>query len=142
MKLTLEIEGEGAQDPLPGGGADLVAFMSFALARGLGAQHPLIALAELLHGSHHVRLGPLTTFYEEAAADAEDLEKLERAWQDPGPLRESLEGLALALETDEQAQSLAGRAAAGGLAGQARALVAPLRAAGAAGKRVRLVYAL
>src|SRR5690606_38334283 len=64
VRLTMEIEGEQAPATLPGDGRDLVAFMSFAVVRGFGAQHPLIALADRLHANHGVRLGPLTTFYD------------------------------------------------------------------------------
>ena len=142
MRLTFEIEGEGEQPPLPGDGADLVAFMSFAVSRGFGAQHPLIALADRLHDAHHVRLGPLTTFYERAIEDSEDAEKLELAWQAPAALRESVEGVVRALEEDEQARTFARRAGADGVGTQAGALIGSLRRAEQKGARVRLSYAL
>ena len=46
MQLWLEVEGIPARFELPGGGSALVAFMSFAVSRGFGATHPLIALAD------------------------------------------------------------------------------------------------
>jgi hypothetical protein len=101
VQLFLEIEGGPGSVTLPGGGAALVAFMSFAVSRGFGATHPLIALADRLHDAHHVRLGPLTTFYDAAAEDAEDREKLELAWQPAGPPRESLDALIAAVEGDD-----------------------------------------
>ncbi len=142
MRLTFEIEGEGEQPPLPSDGADLVALMSFAVSRGFGAQHPLIALADRLHDVHHVRLGPLTTFYERNVEDSEDAEKLELAWQPAAPLRETVEGLARALEEDEQARAFARRGGAAEAGKQAAALIGPLRRAERAGARVRLSYAL
>ena len=142
MELTLEIEGEGAVPPLPGEGAALVAFMSFAVSRGFGATHPLIALADRLHDPHRVRLGPLTTFYEREAEDAEDAAKLELAWQSPAELRASVEGLIHVLETDETAATFARRGGAEGLGEQAAALLVPLARAEGKGARVRLLYAL
>lgn len=140
MRLTVEAEGAPAQRFVPpGNGAALAAFCSFAAMRGFGAVHPLIALAERLQESG-VRMGPLTMFYDEAAEDAEDLEKLELAWQDRAALAEALAGLAAALEADPEAAALARRGGAEGLAGQARAAAEFL--AGAAGARARMVYRL
>lgn len=130
------------QPELPGRGAALVAFMSFSVSRGFGAQHPLIALADRMHDIHRVRLGPLTTFYEREPEDAEDRQKLEMAWQPASELRESLEQLLTALRADEQAQSLLVRADAEGLPAEAEALRAATATAEAAGKRVRLGYDL
>ncbi len=42
----LEVEGVGAMNALPNDGAGLCAFVSFAVSRGFGATHPLIALAD------------------------------------------------------------------------------------------------
>lgn len=142
MRLWLEVEGEPGRIGLPGEGADLVGFLSFAVSRGFGATHPLIALADRLHGEHRVRMGPLTTFYEAEAEDQEDVEKLEMAWQEPAPLREELLKVAAAIESDDQAATLVRRAAAEGLAEQASALAAALEPAIAANRRVRMVYAL
>jgi hypothetical protein len=142
VRLTLELEREGAQPPLPGDGAALVALMSFAVSRGFGATHPLIALADRLHDTHHVRMGPLTTFYEAQADDAEDRAKLELAWQSPTELRQSLESIVKVLETDDLSIALARRAGAEGLREQAAALIPYLREAEVEGVRVRLVYEL
>lgn len=144
MQLSLEIEGHPPPPPppLPGDGAALVAFMSFAVSRGFGATHPLIALADRLHDAHHVRLGPLTTFYDAAAEDSEDREKLELAWQPAGPLRESLVALIAALATDSTCATFLRRANAEALPTQAEALLGPLARAEAANARIRLVYAL
>jgi hypothetical protein len=142
VRLTIEVEGSGPCPALPDDGAALIAFMSFAVSRGFGATHPLLALADRLHDEHHVRLGPLTTFYEGDPEDSEDREKLEMAWQDAAPLRESLDALATALESDEQVALFARRGNAEGLAAQARAASDEVAEAERAGRRVRLVYAL
>lgn len=142
MRLWLEVEGEPGNVGLPDEGADLVGFLSFAVSRGFGATHPLIALADRLHDEHRVRMGPLTTFYEAEAEDQEDVEKLEMAWQEPAPLREELLKLAVAIAGDPMAETLVRRANAGGLAEQAGALAAALEPAVAAGRRVRMVYEL
>lgn len=141
MQLWLDIEDTASRLELPDGGQALVAFMSFAVSRGFGATHPLIALADRLHDEHRVRLGALTTFYEAEPEDSEDREKLEMAWQEPGSLRADLEGLRSALETDPLCVTLARRGNADALAEQAGALLALLDSA-PAGARVRLVYAL
>lgn len=141
MRLRLDIEG-GDRLELPDGGAELVALMSFAVSRGFGATHPLIALADRLNDRHGVRWGPLTTFYEAEAEDSEDVEKLEMAWQDAAPLKDELEKLAAAIEGDEQAQLLARRGSAERIPGQARALAGLVAPAVGADRRVRLVYDL
>ncbi len=142
MRLWLEVEGEPGRTDLPGDGADLVAFLSFAVSRGFGASHPLIALADRMHGEHHVRMGPLTTFYEAEAEDEEDVHKLELAWQDPASLRDELRKVVAAIASDPQAAALAARANAPGLAGQAAALADALESAIARSRRARMVYAL
>ena len=142
MRLWLETEGVGPQEALPGEGAALCAFCSFAVSRGFGATHPLIALADRLHDQHRVRMGPLTTFYDGEVEDSEDSEKLELAWQDAAELKEAVEQMNEALDGDEQARTLARRGGAEGLHQQAEALVAQLTPAAEQGRRVRLVYAL
>ena len=142
MQLWLEVEGNPARSELPGGGAALIAFMSFAITRGFGATHPLIALADRLHDQHDVRMGPLTTFYEAEAEDAEDRAKLELVWQPAAPLREELEKLLAAFESDPGCETFARRGGAESLPAEAKALGDLLEAPAAGGNRVRLVYAL
>jgi len=142
MRLRVEVEGTPGALELPDGGAELVALMSFAVSRGFGATHPLIALADRLYEQHKVRWGPLTTFYEAEAEDSEDVEKLEMAWQDAAPLEEELVKLASAIESDEHARTLARRGSAEAVPSQARALARALQPAISRGQRVRLVYDL
>jgi hypothetical protein len=139
VRLFIEVDGEPIQES-PAGGDALVAFMSFAVARGFGAEHPLIALADRLHEVHGIRLGPLTTFYERATGDAEDEEKLEMAWQPAGPLREALSRAAAAVVDDSQIQSLARRAGIDEFAGALEHALAALPADDC--RRVRLSYEL
>jgi hypothetical protein len=139
MRLTVEAEGAPARFVPPGEGAALAAFCSFAAMRGFGAVHPLIVLAERLQ-ELGVRMGPLTTFYDEVAEDAEDREKLELAWQPREELASALEALADALGRDAEAAALARRGGAVELAEQARAAATFLR--GATGARARMVYRL
>lgn len=142
MRLSFEIEGVPGEQELPGGGRALVAFMSFAVSRGFGATHPLIALADRLHAEHGVSMGPLTTFYDADIEDSEDVDKLERAWQEPFPLQRSLRTMAAALEADDQARALARRANADTLGVDASALAEAIEPAVATGARVRLEYRL
>ena len=142
MQLWLEIEGQPGRLELPGGGSALIAFMSFAVSRGFGATHPLIALADRLHSEHAVRFGPLTTFYEAEAEDSEDREKLELAWQEPAALAAELRKVAAAIAADPMCETLARRGGGCAIPEEAAALAALLEAPGAAGTRVRLVYAL
>ncbi|MCC7366634.1 MAG: hypothetical protein IT303_19910 [Dehalococcoidia bacterium] len=142
MRLVVEIEGGPAPRELPGGGDALVALMSFAVVRGFGAQHPLIALADRLHDTFRVPLGPLTTFYDATVEDVEDREKLELAWQPAADLLGSLEGLTAALTNDPQSAALVARSGATTLPGQAAALLAITREAAASRARMRLSYVL
>ena len=119
MQLWLQIEGSPERIELPGGGSALIAFMSFAVSRGFGATHPLIALADRLHDEHRVRMGPLTTFYEFEAEDAEDREKLEAAYQDPEELSEELTKLVEAMDSDAMCETFARRGDADDIPAQA-----------------------
>jgi hypothetical protein len=142
VRLFVDVEGCAERVELPGGGEALVAFMSFAVSRGFGATHPLIALADRLGETHGLRLGPLTTFYEAEIEDSEDAEKLALAWQEPTALREVVERLAGLLETDARCAALARRGNAPALREDALALLPTLAAAAQHGARVRLSYAL
>jgi len=142
VRLRVEVEGEPDLPSLPNEGANLVAFMSFAIARGFGAQHPLVALAEHLHRGLRVPLGPLETFYEGVVEDEEDAERLERAWQPAEPLRATLAALAAALRDDPTARRLLERAGTPALAEEAERLAALLEGPACRRKNVRLSYFL
>lgn len=140
MRLVVEFDSGQEPPALPDDGRDFVAFMSFAVTRGFGASHPLIALAERLQTAHGVAMGPLTTFYGEEVEDAEDREKREMSWQETSTLREPVAAMAAALQTDPQCLALLRRAGAEGLVEQAVALAAALQATNST--RVRLGYLL
>lgn len=142
VKLRLDVEGGEGLSDLPGDGGEFVAFMSFAVSRGFGAIHPLIALADRLHDVHGVSMGPLTTFYETEPADGEDIEKLELAWQEAEGLLTALERMVDAFESDEQLRALLARASAESLPKQVTALIPPVRRAAGGDQRVRLTYTL
>lgn len=142
MELTVDVEGTGPSRNLPDGGAALIAFMSFAVARGFGAEHPYLGLAARLESEHGVRLGPLTMFYEGLIDDAEDAEKLEMAWQDAGDLVETLTRMSDALATDDRCGALLEMAGAAGLPAQVATALEIAAAAAKDGRRVRLSYAL
>jgi hypothetical protein len=141
VRLDVRVEGQERVIPLPGEGRELVAFMSFAVSRGFGATHPMIALADRLHDDHGVRLGPLTSFYDGTVEDAEDAEKLELAWQPAAPLSETLAEVVRVLDEDAIAASLARRAEAPALRDQAYALLDAI-ARLPESTRVRLEYRL
>lgn len=141
MRLLVEFEGAGDAPELSGGGESLVAFMSFAVSRGFGATHPLIAVADRLHDVHHVRLGPLTTFYDANVEDAEDAEKREMSWQPAADLDRALAGIEAALANDEQCAQLLRRADAETLPAEVASLRC-LLASAPPGSRVRLGYRL
>lgn len=142
MEMTVAIEGENRERNLPGGGTELAAFCSFAVVRGFGAQHPLIALADRLHGEHGVRMGTLTTFYDATIEDSEDVEKLEMAWQAPGELAEALEAMDTALRNDGMCGVLLKRAGAEALTEQVGDALALAREADQQGRRIRMSYTL
>ena len=140
MQLSLEIEtihvGTYAI------GSDLVALMSFAVARDFGAQHPLIALAERLAGPLGIRLNPLTTFYERKPEDDIDKKNLDLAWQDPGKLEITLLGLEKALREDDKIKIFAKRGEVGNLENEIAKVLPLLADAARDGCRVRLLYDL
>lgn len=139
VELLLEVEA-GPTIALPDSGADLVAFLSFAVSRGFGAVHPAIALAESLGERRAIAWGPLTTFYEAEIEDAEDRERLELAWQPAGRLGEACTALAAGLG-DPEAEVFLRRAALPGLPAQAAAAAQALARLPQT-TRVRMVYRL
>jgi hypothetical protein len=142
MQLRVEVEGMEQHEPLPGQGAGLAAFCSFAAMRGFGAQHPLLQLIERFDVGHGIRIGPFTTFYDASVEDAEDAEKIELAWQAPQPLEAAAEAAARALHEDEEAARLARDGGTPALATEMEALARAASRAAAAGARIRMTYLL
>ena len=137
----VEIEGDGVAPELPQCGENLVALMSFAVVRGFGSVHPLIALADRF-ADLGVRMDPLTTFYENGADDREDEQNLERAWQDAATLAASLRSIWGGLRDDEMAAALARKAGAEGLVDEVEVLLPYMEEAASSGRNVRLTYDL
>ncbi len=82
--------------------APLVYFLSFAFAARYGDQHELARAALLLRGGdHQVELEPLLTLADRALDDLANRRKLERVWQEAGPLAACCERVAEAIDADE-----------------------------------------
>lgn len=69
-------------------GAELVYFLSFAVAERYGAQHELAQAAGILKRQIRVNLAPLLTFTDAHVESEDDRQDLERIWQDPARLAE------------------------------------------------------
>jgi len=141
VRLVLERNDPDGPAPVPLGveGEALAAFFSFAVSRGFGATHPLIALADRLHDTHRISLGRVTTFYDADEEDSEDREKRDMSWQDAGPLREEVAAISSVLASDSQAAALVRRAGDPPLAAELEALATALGSL-PADARVRLGY--
>lgn len=142
MELRIEVEGVEDVPPLPGNGAGLAAFCSFAVMRGFGAEHPLLALAERFDQQGGIRIGPFTRFYDASVADAEDAEKIELAWQQPESLRASAAAAARMLQEDPEAARLAAEGGTPRLGAELETLAGVAAQAAASGARIRMTYLL
>ena len=98
---TLIVETRPEPCPLEFGGpsSDLVWFLSFAAVEQFGSQHELSLAATVLRHKYKVRLRALLRF---AAADDDDLEELERAWQPALPLAEAVAAVREALASGDR----------------------------------------
>lgn len=88
----LRVDTRAPGDPPSFGGptADLVYFLSFAVAERYGATHDLSGVARILRErSRSNLLRPLLTFAEDNPDDAEDLGDMERIWQAAAPVAEA-----------------------------------------------------
>jgi hypothetical protein len=115
--------------------------MSFVVAYDYGSTHELAQLAQVLRRDLGVRLTPLATFYDAEPDDDEDRERLEKAWQDAGPLRETCENVLRAFaEHGPRLRPMAQSAPR--LEDLLRQLASLASAAEQRGARVRLSYRL
>lgn len=73
---------------LSGSGAELVYFLSFAVAERFGAQHELSQAAGILKRELRLNLAPLLTFSDARVEGEDDRRELERIWQEPARLAE------------------------------------------------------
>lgn len=94
---------ESRPEPCPlgfgGDSSDLVYFLSFAAVEQYGSQHELSLAATVLRHKYKVRLRSLLRF---AAADDDDPEELEGAWQPAAPLVEAIEQVQTALASGDR----------------------------------------
>jgi hypothetical protein len=101
-RLFLETD---ADEPCPiefDGPSDiLVYFLSLAFSTRYGSIHPLSQLALLLRAEQKIDMKPLTTFADRAVEDPADQRELDRAWQDAGPLAETIAAVNAALASGD-----------------------------------------
>lgn len=142
MTMLLVETTVGGEPPVDfrGDTAPLVYFMSFAAAERFGAQHELAQAASLLKRQLRIDLAPLLRFSSAEVEDAEDVEELERLWQDPGPLAETASRVADALRSHPRLRELVEPYP--GLADRLDELAAIARWAAEQGARIRLTYLL
>ena len=98
---TLIVETRPEQCPLEFGGdsSALVWLLSFAAVEQFGSQHELSLAATVLRHKFKVRLRTLLRF---AAANDDDPEELERAWQPALPLAETVTAVRAALASGDR----------------------------------------
>jgi len=142
--MTMILVETTAQEPCPldfrGDTAPLVYFMSFAAAERYGAQHELAQAAAILKRQMKIDLSPLLRFSSAEPEGPEDLDELERLWQEPGPLAQTAAQAAEAIRLTPRLQELT--ADFPGLADRLQELAEIARWAAAQGARVRLTYIL
>jgi hypothetical protein len=89
-ELRVETRAAGTPPEFGGPTADLVYFLSFAVAERYGATHELSAVARVLRERPpRDQLRPLLTFAEENRGDEDDRADMERIWQPAGPVAEA-----------------------------------------------------
>ena len=81
--------------------SELVFFLSWAFSQRYGASHEMSQAALLLRGEYKLDLAPLLTFADRDVEDPDDLDVLDRSWQDAAPLAECCELVAGALRGDD-----------------------------------------
>ena len=122
-----------SSDPQP-----LLALLSFGIVEPYGTQHPLTLLIRRLKRHHGINVDPLLTFYDRDTEDAEDVAKLEAAWQPALALRACVAAVRAALASDgETAALVSEEPALPGLLADLEAL-----AAGAGEGRVQISFSL
>src|SRR5579885_3125014 len=90
MELRVETRDAATPPEFRGPTADLVYFLSFAVAERYGATHELSAVARVLRDrTPNDTLRPLLTFAEENPDDVEDRADMERIWQPAAPVAAS-----------------------------------------------------
>jgi len=120
--------------------APLVYFMSFAAAERYGALHPLAQAASILRRQLRIDLSPLLRFTSAEPEGPQDVEELERLWQEAAPLARTCEEVARALREHPRLQDLTADFPT--LADRLEELAAIACWAAQKGAKVRLTYLL
>lgn len=106
-ELIVESDASGEATQFSGSSADLVYFLSFAVAERYGATHDLAVVARTLRQQHAVNLRPLLSFAEDNAPDPDDQRDMDQIWQESGPVRDSARAAAAAIRSSPSLQELA-----------------------------------
>lgn len=91
---------------LSSSGAELVYFLSFAVAERYGAQHELAQAAAVLKRQLRLNLAPLLTFTDARVESEADRQELERIWQEPQRLAECCRQVVDAIAASPRLQEL------------------------------------
>ncbi len=106
-ELRVETRVAGTAPEFGGPTADLVYFLSFAVAERYGASHELSAVARVLRGRPpRDALRPLLTFAEETPSDADDRADMDRIWQSAAGIADSAAWAAQEIRASPQLLSL------------------------------------
>ena len=102
-RFFFETDPPAPAEPVFGGSSDvLVYFLSLAFSTRYGSLHPLSQMALILRGEFKIDMTPLTTFADRNIEDPSDERELQRAWQDSGPLAETLRAVNEALASGDE----------------------------------------
>ena len=120
--------------------AGIVYFISMAHGVRYGADHPQAKAAAIIKTRMKIKIAPLLNFGDARADTSEEIELLERIWQDAGPLAEAARATAAAIEETPELRELT--SAFPELPDRLRELAEMADWATAQGAQVRLTYAL
>lgn len=141
--LTVLIVETTAGDPpveFLGPSSDIVYFISMAHSERYGAHHPLARAAFVLKRKLKVDIGPLLNYGDARVEGYEEMELIEKLWQEPGPLAAAARSAAGTIEDNPEVRELT--AAFPELPDRLRELAEMADWAAAQGARVRLTYVL
>ncbi len=120
--------------------AGIVYFISMAHGVRYGADHPLARAAAIMRSRMKVKMAPLLNFGDARADTSEEVELLERIWQDAEPLAQAARDTAAAIESTPELVELT--SAFPELPERLRELAEMADWAAGRGAQVRLTYAL
>jgi hypothetical protein len=111
-ELRVETRAEGEAPGFAGPTADLVYFLSFAVAERFGSTHDLSGVARVLRSratdqSRGDQLRPLLTFAEDTPEDPEERQDMEKIWQPARPVAVAASWTAEEIRRSERLRDLA-----------------------------------